>query len=183
MKRFLVIFAIFTLVLVSSNEVEANNISVGGDIGLALPVGDFSDAAGLGFGIDAKAIFPLNPDIAIGASLGYYTWAEKVDGFGYSNIPITGTFMYFLSPGPTRFYIGGDLSINMLTATVDLGGFFGGSVSSTDTYLGFAPVVGVVAPIGDNLNITGTAKYNIIFSSGSSLSFISLRAGVMFVLQ
>ncbi|MBE2189626.1 MAG: hypothetical protein KGZ71_06295 [Desulfobulbaceae bacterium] len=183
MKRFFAIFAVLAITFISINEAKANNISIGGDVGLALPVGDFSDGAGMGFGIEGKAIFPMNPDIAIGASLGYYSWGEKVDGFGFSNIPITGTFMYFVSPSPTRFYVGADLSINMFTATVDLGGFFGGSASATETYVGFAPLVGIVAPIGDNMNITGTLKYNLIFSSGSSTGFISLRGGIMFLLK
>lgn len=183
MKNLIVAIVLLGVCFFANPQLQADNISLGGDIGLALPVGDFGNAAGLGFGIDAKAIFPINPDIAIGASIGYYSWGEKITGFSYSNIPITGTFMYFVSQGPTRFYIGGDLSINMLSVTIDMGGFFGGKASTTETYIGFAPVVGVVHPINDNLNLTGTAKYNIIFSSGSSISFISLRAGLMFRLK
>jgi hypothetical protein len=91
--------------------------------------------------------------------------------------------MYFLSPGTSRFYVGADLSANLLTVSIDRGSFFGGTHSSTNTYLGIAPLIGIVAPIGENMNITGTLKYNLIFSSGSSTGFISLRGGVMLVLQ
>jgi hypothetical protein len=182
MKKLLFAFVLIGFCLFANPQLKAENISLGGDIGLALPVGDFGNAAGLGFGIDAKAIFPINPDIAIGASIGYYSWGEKVTGISYSNIPIAGTFMYFVSQGPSRFYIGSDLSINMLSVKIDFGGFFG-SQSSTETYVGLAPLVGIIHPINDNMNLTGTVKYNIIFSSGNSISFISIRGGLMFRLK
>jgi hypothetical protein len=48
-------------------------------IGIAVPMGDFGDAVGLGYGASVGADFKIKPHIKpeLIASLGYYMFSEK----------------------------------------------------------------------------------------------------------
>jgi hypothetical protein len=54
-------------------------------IGIAVPMGDFGDAVGLGYGASVGADFKIKPHIKpeLIASLGYYMFSEKEQEYTY----------------------------------------------------------------------------------------------------
>lgn len=177
MKRFLV--AVFAMLLIfglsemnAQKKVYATNL-IGGLAALSLPMGDFGDAANMGFGIHGVYQYLFQRNMGIEASLGYLTWGTDVDGASFSNIPILGAFIYkFVGSGNITPYIGGQLGINMLSVKVKV---FNESVSDSDTKFGFAPFGGVEIQ-SESMIINLRGKLNFVEDANS----FEINAGLMF---
>ncbi|MDD4206309.1 MAG: hypothetical protein PHH55_09565, partial [Candidatus Delongbacteria bacterium] len=61
MKK-IVLFAVMIIAAVSFAQ-ESKKITWDGGVELAMPMGDFADAAGMGIGISAKIYYPVKPEI------------------------------------------------------------------------------------------------------------------------
>ncbi len=140
------------------------------NIVLAAPVGDLSNVVGVGFGLNVNGHYFVNDNFAVGGGLQYLSFSGKSIGFGIT-IPCInytsfyGNAMYFFNTNDLQPYIGGDLGLYTTT---------GGS------NLGIAPAFGINYKINDNLKLNFAGKYNIIFASGGSASFIPINAGVLY---
>jgi len=152
--------------------VTANaQIQVGVSGSLGLPLGTFGDAAKLGVGATVTGKYQLNEKMTIGANIGYLSFSSDLEGFSWTIMPITGLFEYNLGPA----YIGADLGFYSLGAEYE-------GISASDSYFGFAPVVGANFPISEKLSFNANAKYNIITSDGESTSYLGINLGLLFKL-
>lgn len=116
-----VVYVLFlTLLFFSVSQISAQNkimLSAGGN--LALPMGDFGDAAGTGFGVSVTGEYGLADNIVGTVTLGYLIWAEESFGgydFSYSAIPILAGAKYYFQ---NNFYGYGQLGFHIFQVDID----------------------------------------------------------------
>jgi hypothetical protein len=184
MSKFLT-FAVlaFTLLFSAPSYSRPPAMMLGGDVGLAFPTGDFGDAAKTGFGLNGAFTYFLQPDLALTGILGYWSFGANISGGGYeiswSIMPLNAGIQYRFQASGWHPYIGAETFLFFSSASVK---YLGYSSSSSDTDFGFTPLVGGAFKIAPNLEFRATAKYVIIFTSGSSTTYFSLLGGIHFIL-
>ena len=125
MKKIIVLFAIFALTLTSLNAQEKTvKFDIAGELGM--PMGDFSDVAGFGFGLSTKAYYPFNEQMDFTVLLGYdYFSGKDVETLGYnyeysySALPILFGVKYDLSNVTPGFYAGGETGFTVMMFSYD----------------------------------------------------------------
>ncbi|MGB6123116.1 MAG: hypothetical protein WBG80_14505 [Bacteroidota bacterium] len=171
-------------------------VSVAGDV--LIPIGDWSNVVGVGFGGDAQFQYNFTPVVAGGVTLGYFTWGGKdVGGFetgGYSGLPLRVFGKYYFMP-PSKKGV-------RVYGSAELGLFFGSSgdveytipspfpgvpattstvsgASSTD--FNYVLAVGAELPVSADgrTKIVGNVRWDAIASSSSANNF-GFRVGVQF---
>ncbi len=130
------------------------NMAFGAQVGLAVPVGDLSDYANMGFGILGSYIYGLNQNFDLVASIGFISFSMKADGVSGHTFPFIAGGRYYFTNQPTRFY--GLLNIGTYVTSVSDN--FGDSVTSTD--FGFSIGGGFKYPLNQKITLDGNAKYN-----------------------
>jgi len=175
----IVMLALALTIFATSSYAQDGHMKLGGEVSLAMPMGDFGDAVGTGFGLTGVFTYPLNPQLFLTGSIGYISFGEKFDGFSFSTIPLNGGIQYRFNPGQKfQPYIGAETLFLFSTTTVK-DSFFG-SYSASSTDFGFTPIVGAAFPMSPNMEIRANIKYHIIFTSGSSTTFLGIGGGVHF---
>lgn len=177
--RTIVMFAFTIALFVNTLSAQDKNMQIGGEVSLAMPMGDFGDAYGTGFGVTGVFTYALNPQLFLTGSIGYISFGEKFTGISFSTIPLNGGVQYRFNPGEKfQPYVGAETLFFFSSSTVETGFF--GSVSASSTDFGFTPLVGAAFPMSQNLEIRANLKYHIIFTSGSSTGFLGIGGGVHF---
>jgi hypothetical protein len=180
-KVFIVLFA---LVMISGmGYAQGLSLSVGA--GVNAPMGDFGDAADVGFGADARLQYQIGPMAQLYASLGYFMWGgvDITTSVGsvstdYKNIPImvggkisTPAGIYgLIELGMNMFSWSGETTTTIFgtTTTVeydDSEAKFGGGVGG-----------GYCMPLSPSVTLDVSAKYNWV---QDDLSNILGRVGVV----
>jgi hypothetical protein len=172
---------LLVLILFSTVSFAQSAISVGGN--LALPIGDWSDVADMGFGGTASYEHKFSPNLVGTATAGYLIWGgkEDIEGFSYdySAIPILAGVKYFFAPGQ-GFYAAGQVGLHMFTIDVDVEFFgFEGSGSSTETEFSAAAGLGYEIPVGPK----GAVDLNAMFNLISDLNYLGFRVAYKFGLN
>lgn len=182
-KSLIVIFALLFAVTVNAQNI---NLSVGGE--LAMPMGAFGDAAGIGFGGTVRGEYPINDQLVGIADVGYLMWGgETIDlgSFGkittdYSAIPIQVGAKYYFDKG---FYALAQVGLHMFTfdATSKIT-FFGSttesSTSTSESKFGAGVGAGYELPLGGGaLDIN--VKYQLV---SDDLSYLGARVAYKFSL-
>src|SRR5207249_2508365 len=67
------------LAMLASTSHAAETLWIGANGGFAAPTGDFGDVANSGFGLGLTGDFPVNPVLALGGELGYYSFGGDQD--------------------------------------------------------------------------------------------------------
>jgi hypothetical protein len=186
MKKMRLLIAVAALVcgLIQTSDAQVGRFSAG--LELALPMGDFGDVAGTGFGGSLRYEYPLGDNIGLMATVGYLTFGEEDLGdFGtytYSMIPIQVGGKYYFTEQQNGFYAMAELGVHSTTVDVEIPetNFFGiiipgQSASESSTDLSFAPGVGYHLA-----NLDFGLKYQIISTEGSSTSYLGIRAAYVF---
>lgn len=172
MKRFfsfLVVFLLFSTLSFS----QGSGISVGGN--LALPIGDWSDFAEMGFGGTVSYEHKFAPNLVGTATAGYLMWSgkEDVEGFSYdySAIPILAGVKFYFTPGQ-GLYAAGQVGFHLFTIDVDVEAFgFTASSSASETEFSAAAGVGYEIPVGPK----GAVDLNAMFNLISDLNYLGFR--------
>lgn len=119
--------------------------AVGADVGILLPLGSLGDATGLMIGGLVKLEYPVQPALEVTGRVGYFfgLTKEPVPGMkvSWSNIPIWAGARYFFSGQRDGLYAGGELGLNLISASVEtnvMGFSVSGSSSSTEIGLNLA---------------------------------------------
>jgi len=186
MKKVLVtIVALFLFVGISQAQ-NKMYLNIGGNV--ALPMGNFGDVAGTGFGGTAQFEMQFTPQLLGTATAGYITWGGKdfstlgtKYSYTYSAIPILVGVKYFFMPSG-GFYGHGQLGLYMFSwdfeaPTYTIGGVtYGGKQSESSSEFTFAFGPGYELPLSPKLNLDLSAAYIVI----SDLGHIGIRAGVKF---
>ena len=175
MKKVLVtIVALFLFVGISQAQ-NKMYLNVGGNV--LLPMGDFGDAANLGFGGTAQFEMEFMPQLLGTAQAGYIMWGTDVDDVDFSAIPVmVGAKYYFMPTG--GFYGHGQLglyflSFNYPTVQTPLGSFGG---STTDSEFALSLGAGYELPLSPKLMLDLSGAFLLI----SDANNINFRAGVKF---
>ncbi len=183
-KLFILLFAL--VLLVGTTQAQKGSMAVGVNAGIALPMGTFGDAVGMGFGGNGEFMYMVNNNIALTGSVGYLTWAyDDALGFdgSFSSIPILFGARYYFGASKTKFYALAKLGIYASTASYTYTyNWFGFNqtedISVSNSDFGFAFGAGVKLPIGSKLCFDAHAKYNVVSGDG----WIDIMAGVDFAL-
>lgn len=191
MKKLLFVLFVLLTFAVTTNA-QVGKMTVGGNLVLALPMGDFGDAYSMGFGGTATFTYRVIPNLDLTGTLGYLSWGydvENLDG-SLGSVPFLVGGRYYFNAGGFKPYVSAELGLHFTSSSVDIpsfnvGGFsFGGgeqSASSTDFGFGFGG--GVQFPVADKISVDGTLQYNMIATEGSSSGYISVEAGVAYSLN
>ncbi len=157
------VFAFFAICSVFAQ----GRFSVGPE--LALPMGNFGDAFGLGIGGSARYEGTINDNLNWMATAGYISYAEKnSSGVTASMIPIQGGIKYYFTESFNGFYASGDLGFSIVGAKAS---FLGQSLSTSETKFSLAPGIGY--HLG---SIDISARYQII----SDASYLGFRVAYVF---
>jgi hypothetical protein len=173
------ILSILFVVLFSFTSLNAkDNMSLGAGLVVSFPMGDFGESANTGFG--GTAIFELGfmPQLIGVANIGYISYGTDVDEVSFSTVPLLFGVKYYFVKG-IGFYGIGQIGLNFFSASVDIpeiGGFGGGSVSSTSTEFTFVIGAGYQLPVGSNIYLDFNGTFNLI----SDFNNLQIWAGAKF---
>ncbi|MGE5681575.1 MAG: acyloxyacyl hydrolase [Bacillota bacterium] len=188
MKRllFIVFILIIAIDLTNAQQVytyqePSSNTGVGLQAGVAIPTGNFGDAASLGIGGEGTFEYRFTPQLGLDVSLGFYSWGSKNDlppgyDFSIADIPLLVGARYLLMAGDFHPYAGAALGIHFLNTKTTTP--LVGDESTNDTKFGFAPMAGIRLHMPPNLDLDLNLKYNII----SDANYLTIVAGVLVAL-
>jgi opacity protein-like surface antigen len=128
----------FLVLLAAAGTAAADGAkTLGIDGGLALPTGDWGDAAGVGIGALARFEMPLRPKLTLTARAGYLQHLSKENNgadSSSSELPLLGGVRYdFSGDDNAQLYGGAELGFIMSRISIDVNGQ---SMSDSDTNLG-----------------------------------------------
>ncbi|MDD3050812.1 MAG: outer membrane beta-barrel protein [Candidatus Cloacimonetes bacterium] len=185
MKKSLFLIAVLAVALTT---LTAQKIDFGGNLELAVPMGDFGDLANIGFGITAQAEYPVNEQIVATGSLGYLMWSPKDEwkdmDYSWSCIPIKAGAKYLF--GDNGLY--GILEIGLYMFTVEWEYEYDyddwdwkndrATVKGDDseTEFGFAPGIGYQMPINEKFKLDLSLQYEI----AGDFDFLGFDIGIRF---
>lgn len=163
---------------------QKEKMTLGGDIGLAMPTGDFGDGANTGFGVNGVFSYFINPQLIVTGNLGYWSFSAKESSSAYSvtfsTIPVLGGIQYRFNTSKFQPFVSAETLMFFNSVKVSVSGY--GSESRSETEFGFVPGVGAAFPVSPTMEIRAMLKYNIIFTSGSNTTFLVIGGGVHFVI-
>lgn len=188
-----IILSMAAVVLAGGLMAQENRVSAG--LELALPMGDFGDYAGFGFGATLGFELPVGDNLGVIAQAGYITFAGKditvnvgslgsatVEGKSTGAIPIQVGAKYYFSENQEGAYLGLLTGVHMLSS----------EGSDGVTNFGIAPLLGFMV----NENIDIALRYQMLFDkvetvsiSGTTVtsteenvtnSYLGVRAAYMF---
>jgi hypothetical protein len=156
---------------------------------LALPMGDFGDAYGLGYGLSGGYEHPVGDNLGITANIGYILLSpdESIKDFieSASMMPIQVGAKYYFSEqqsGPYGHVQLGVHNMSVKTAEFELLGVTVPSETESSTNLSFAFGAGYV--LNDKIDLG--LRYNIVTpdsdapDDASSSSYLGIRVAYMF---
>ena len=181
MKFGLMMSSALALSIVSSSAFAAEKMGIGADAEFALPVGNLSDAAGIGFGALGKFNFNLNDNLSLTGRLGFvYHLAKDFGGIsvGISYVPVRAGVKYFFMGNNDGVYAGGEAGVNYLMTHVS-SSVPGLSGLGGDSSLKFGLGVGGGYQLG-KLDFRGGLNFLDVGHFGDSI-VIALNVGYRFV--
>lgn len=174
-KLFITAFAVLTLTAVAS--AQHGRFSLGAE--LAMPMGDFGDAASIGFGGTLGYEHPIGEAMGIGLRAGYLTFSGKDDGPNWSMIPAQAFFKYYFGgESQMGFYAMANLGIHNLRFKTEDIVIFGVTIEGetfSETNLSYAPEIGYHM---EHLDLG--LRYQLIATEGSTTSYLGLRVAYVF---
>lgn len=178
-------------------KAETNWVGFSG--GLAMPTGDFSDAASTGFNFGASGTWMFTPAVGVGVDLGYFMWngsdelndaltaiATAAEGTPtdveakFSAIQAGGHLMYmFPSSGSIKPWLKGGLGIyNFKFKTESDNSSYEGDDSESN--MGINVGGGINMGSSPNMSYGIGAAYHTIFTEDESTSLFTVNLNVMF---
>lgn len=185
MKRLTALLVVFMVALSLNTSAQ---IRIGGQAGLAVPMGDFGDLVGMGFGFHGLFVYQLQPQLELTGLLGYTTFGSKDNtvygDYSFSTIPLLAGVRYAFSEqgvNPFRPYVGAELGLHFqsISYKVDWGGWFGEGeqeYSASGTEFGFAPQAGFYYEMSPAIDLDVNLKLNIISDS----NYLGVNAGILY---
>jgi hypothetical protein len=162
--------------LMASTSAQAENLRVGADVAVVMPVGNWGDVSSIGIGGMAKGEFLVMENLAVTGRLGYIYHLEKdIAGFPLSTaeVPIMfGAKFYFMGE-PSGLYGAAELGLVSLSVSSS---FLGATVTASEMKFGATVGAGFdlsgldfraqlflpsLADAGDFLGIMATVGYAV----------------------
>jgi opacity protein-like surface antigen len=180
MKK-LIIASVMMLALLFSTAVFAQGVTYGINGEIALPMGDFGDAASMGFGGSVQGEYPFNEQVIGTASVGYLMWSPKDEyedmDYSWSCIPIKAGAKYNF--GTSGLYGIFEAGMYMFSVEYEYEDEWFGTISGDDSEseFGFAPGVGFQMPVGEgNMKLDISAQYE----TAGDFDFLGIDVGLRF---
>ena len=121
---------------------EDTQMAVGVDFASVVPVGNFADAAGFGFGSLFRFEYNINASPLAVTTRSGYLWHNSKDvgpaTVSFSQVPLLAGLKYSLPTAP--IYVAGELGAVIAMTSTE--GGIGGDTDNTETNLGFAAGAG-----------------------------------------
>lgn len=162
---------------------QENRFSAGLELGL--PMGDFGDAAGVGFGVTLGYEIPIGDNLGFMAQAGYINFSGKdiensvtingttvtttVEGKSQGVIPIQVGLKYYFTDNQEGFYAGLLTGVHMSMVKVpevDLSTGVVGEKTETNTNFSLAPELGYI--IGENIDVA--LRYQMLFAKSETMN-------------
>jgi hypothetical protein len=164
--------------------VSAGQIYFGAGVGMAMPLGDFGDAASPGLSLGGRIDYMITPVISVG---GHLTW----NGFGGEDDPGAGiedasfgitqigahARWWFPSAEMWTPYVGAGLGFYGLRSEYTVEGI--GDVADTDWDLGLNLHGGALFPMGSNFALGGEAAFHNVMADEDA-QYLQLAAVARF---
>ncbi len=188
-KLFVTALILFSFI---SLQAQRNPMSIGVNAEVSIPLGDFSNIASMGFGLNGKFIYGLSDVFETTGSIGFISWTRdvptitevieaSVDG-SFTSIPIMAGLRYYFPQRNLMPYATAELGLQIFTTsdyTITISKIDTKYTGATDVNFGFAFGGGAVYEVSKGFKIDGNLKYNVI-SAESSLAHLTLQVGVLF---
>jgi hypothetical protein len=187
------------LIAMSAQQLSAQNKIMGvGQLGLGVPMSDFSDRHGVGFMLMGQGRYQLEPKLWLTGALGYQRFGLKEEGTssstkkyegGVSLIPIAVGGLLEVGEGNLIPYISAELGMFFMSYNIKTTeyGIPKSDVSDSRNDFGLIPGVGILYPINDKLKLDVSLKYYWIFGDYMSdvvdITYFGIQAGVQFPLN
>lgn len=172
-KLFLSIALVIGLVSASSVAFsQEGRFSVGAE--LAIPMGDFGDAVGIGFGGSLRYEAPVGDNLGITGTAGYLSFSGKNGGESTYMIPVQAGLKYYFTEQQMGFYghvMAGlhfykSYEIDLVNFTIE---------ETTTSAFSYAPEIGYHLD-----NIDFGLRYQFVSTEGSTTSYLGLRVAYVF---
>lgn len=168
---------------------EKGQTKLGASVMVGLPMGDFGDFSNTGIGFGAEFRYFVSDKFAIGLQSGLISFAVKdefvslltgetgVDvSMSTQMMPVLATFDLFLATEGFKPYLGAGAGLYMLTLKASVAGV---DVSESSSEVGVAPHFGFLFGLSESVDLNVCANYNMIFTEGSSTSFLTVNGGIL----
>ncbi len=174
LARKAVVAASLMLVTATASQAQMTESRFGAKAGIALPMGDFGDAVGLGFHLGGHLTMPLQGKLALRVDVDYGRYGGE-DGTGIDNVSLLGgvaNLVYRMETGSELkpYLLGG---IGFYNTSIEGNG--GGSADESD--LAFNVGIGYDFKFG-NSNLFTELRYLSIQSDGSSINTLPIVIGL-----
>lgn len=180
MKKVILVL-IVAFFFIGNVNAQQGKMHVGAGLELALPIGDWSDAAGTGIGGTARFEYAFTEKIVGMVTTGYIAFGGKDIGdfsYSYSAVPFLPGVKYYFQDG---LYGMAELGLHFFSFEFDLpsydfGGFStgGGTSSSSNSEFSLSLGAGYETKISDNLYLDANVKFAIV----SNANYLGARVGV-----
>jgi hypothetical protein len=154
--------------------------------GASVPAGDFGNAFGTGYGLGASGAFYVMPNLALGASLAYNSYAADdswqtlgVDpsDVSMSILEMTAYGKYMFMPGPVSPYA--KAAAGMFRGKAEIQG-----VGEASNDMGIGGGVGAQLRIPtSNIGLFAEGMAYSVFTEGSSTTYYAIRGGINFYIN
>jgi hypothetical protein len=177
------IVSVMCLLLLAGVSYAQKPIGIGGAVELGVPMGDFGDAASLGFGFTGNFQYNLNPNMDLIGQVGYLMWGGKDEAptydFSWGAIPFQAGLKYFVTQGDSRFYVGGLAGFHNFSYSAEWDDPFFGHIEASDSELkfGLAPIGGYEIGLNEKTTFDISARYQFV---DDDLSYFGLRGGIIY---
>jgi opacity protein-like surface antigen len=179
MQKISKLFAVLCLVLGLGLSQASAQVQLGLNVGAGIPLGDgLGDNLETGFGLNAKFNYFVKENLALGATLGYYSFEWEPDERWNRNvIPLTFNVEYYFKPSKVKPFIGGGLGLYFYSWDRDNDRGFDEDYDD-DTELGLHLGGGLLFEVGKNVDLGADLRFNIIEDE----SFMGIHFGAYFKL-
>lgn len=168
---------------------QQNQVSLGVQLGVGIPMGDFGDAVNTGFGFQGLFGYALAPSLDLRITAGYFSFGgpEFKEAGGtietsISDIPLLAGISYKLTKSGVTPYIGAEAGLHYLTTSADAKAITGDEVtiSSSSSEFGVGVFAGLMLPVSQKLSVIFDGKFNYIFDSEDAINYVGIHAGIMY---
>ena len=178
-KAFLIIIMLLLITGFGNSQSKYPYWSVDVTGGGTLPVGTFGDGYDISGNVGADVVYHIDPFWAVYAN-GTYNFLKVKDDTTSSSpttsyVEATVGPRYYFSQQKVKAYGEAGVGLymfNMSSTTNNL--------SSSNSDLGMNIGAGVEVPISKDIDLTGKAKYHIVFTSGQSTTYGGIYGGINF---
>lgn len=166
---------IFAAIALFGYQTQAQ-FQVGATVGIQFPMNDM-DAFNPGLGINLAGKYMVNDQTSVGLNLGLSRFATEDNDIIGTMMPVTLLCEYYLKTDDLKPYFGFDLGFYNYSIKWDYVGYHD---SSSEFYFGFAPNVGVLYSLKDNMSLCANIKFNYVMTDGDYADWLGFNVGVMF---